>query len=150
MPIKSYPPLENIKSAIVNSLHSQHCTLSPQLPVCASGSVTTTAARLGGRICDHGCPPVRQDLGIVEVLGWEAPEAGATDDRLLVTHGRSSAGDGAVLALDTMPSGSAAGGDADMDAVRAVTGSSDGRYGGDEDGKDSRGWRWQWADRPAD
>ena len=76
-------------------------------------------------------PLIRQDLGTVEVLGWEAPAEGSTDDRLLVTHGRSSACDGAVLALDTLPSGPAAGGDADMDAVRAVTGSSDGRYGRD-------------------
>ncbi|KAF0295230.1 Methylosome protein 50 [Amphibalanus amphitrite] len=70
---------------------------------------------------------VGQDLGIVEVLGWEAAEEGTEDDRLLVTHGRSSAGDGAVLTLDTLSPGSAAGGDADMEAVRAVTGSSDGR-----------------------
>ena len=76
----------------------------------------------------------------MEVLGWEAPEEGADDDRLLVTHGRSSTCDGAVLALDTLSAGHAAGGDADVEAVRAVTGSSDGRYG--RDGVGQGGTRW--------
>ena len=63
----------------------------------------------------------------MEVVGWEAAAEGGPDDRLLVTHGRSSGCDGAVLALDTLPAGDGAGGDADVDAVRAVTGASDGR-----------------------
>ncbi|XP_037069832.1 methylosome protein 50-like [Pollicipes pollicipes] len=69
---------------------------------------------------------VCQDLGVVEVLGWEEPDEDATDERLLITHGRSLEHDGAVLALDTLPAGDGGAGDADADAVRAVTGSADG------------------------
>jgi len=74
---------------------------------------------------------VGTDQGVVEVLGWEetdpaAADGDASEARLMLTHGRAGGHDGAVVALDTLATGGAGGGDADMDAVKAVTGGSDG------------------------